>query len=104
MCWNPTDTSTSQYVYLFNPSALPMALEGLEVSLPGAQVTLGTLPTEIPPDSLVTLPAEVVKTGPMGTGSIVADYAWQRALDEYVTFTFNPSSKTSPLIPPGFCL
>ena len=102
VCWNPTGSPTSQSLYLFNPSGLPMALEGLDVSLPGAQVTLGTLPTEIPPDSLVTLPVEVVKTGALTPGTIEADYAWQRALDEYVTFTLNPSSKTSPLIPPGF--
>ena len=102
VCWNPAETPKSQNLYLFNPSSLPMTLEGLDVDVPGAQVTLGTLPTEIPADSLITIPAEVVKTGPLTPGTIVADYAWQRALDKYVTFTFNPSSKTSPLIPPGF--
>jgi uncharacterized repeat protein (TIGR01451 family) len=102
VCWNPGDSPTSQAVYLFNPSALPMALEGVRINLPGAQTTLGTLAAEIPPDSLVTLPVEVVKTGALTPGTIEVDYAWQRALDEYVTFTFNPSSKTSPLIPPGF--
>ncbi len=102
VCWNPTEAPTMQYLYLFNPSALPMELEDLRISLPGTQVTLGTLPTSIPADRLVRIPAEVVKTGWLGAGSVEADYAWQRALDEYVTFTFNPSSKTSPLIPPGF--
>jgi hypothetical protein len=73
----------------------------LDVSLPGAQVTLGTPPTEIPADSLLVIPVEVVKTGALASGTIEADYAW-RMPRRVRHINSNPSSKTSPLIPPGF--
>ena len=102
VCWDPGTTPSTEYVYLFNPTGLPMRLDSLSFSTPGVQVTQGSLPGQIPADSLFILPVEVLQSGVLSPGQVFIDYAWQRAPDEYVTFTLNPSSKDSPLIPPGF--
>ena len=101
VCWQPGSQPTSESLYLYNPSSIPLTLDDLTVSLPGASVSLGSLPGQIAADTLLTLPVEVTKTGPLGVGTVTASFSWQRAPDDFVTFTFNPSSKTSPLIPPG---
>ena len=100
VCW-PGNTPGSETIVLHNPTLLPLSLEDLRVSVPGAEVVFGDLPSVIPPDTLLDLPVQVTKTGTLGTGTLEADYSWQAAPDKFVTFTFNPSSKTSQLLLPG---
>lgn len=102
VCWQPESSPVVESLLLYNPSAIPLTLEDLSVSLPGANLSLGALPDQIPANSLLGIPVEVVKVGPLGGGAVFARYSWERAMEDFVTFTFNPSSKNSPLIPPGF--
>ena len=100
VCW-PGSNPGAERVLLHNPTLLPLSLEDLRVSVPGAEVVVGAFPLVIPPGTLLEVPVQVTKTGSLGTGTVDADYSWQVAPDKYVTFTVNPSSQTSPLLGPG---
>ena len=100
VCW-PGSNPGAERVLLHNPTLLPLSLEDLRVSVPGAEVVVGAFPLVIPPGTLLEVPVQVTRTGSLGTGTVDADYSWQVAPDKYVTFTVNPSSQTSPLLGPG---
>lgn len=101
VCWQAGTEPTAETLYLYNPSAIPLSLAEVDVALPGASVSLGSLPVQIEANDLLAVPAEVTKTGTVGTGTVSASFSWLRAMEDFVTFTLNPSSKNSPLIPPG---
>jgi len=100
VCW-PGSSPGAERILLHNPSLLPLSLEDLRVSVPGADVVVGSFPAVIAPGTLLEVPVQVTKTGPLGSGTLEADYSWQVAPDKFVTFTVNPSSQTSPLLGPG---
>lgn len=102
VCWSPTGSPTPESIKLYNPSGLPLTVEALSASLPGASIQIGSFPSVIGSRELMNVPVSVTKTGSLGAGSVQADYSWEEAPDKFVTFTLNPSSLTSPIIPPGF--
>ncbi|HEX9676450.1 MAG TPA: Ig-like domain-containing protein, partial [Anaerolineales bacterium] len=101
VCWPLDGGPTAQVIKVFNPSGIPLTIDSLTASLPGASLQIGSFPSVIGARQLINIPVTATKTGSLGTGSTEVAFSWDAAPDKFVTFSFNPSSLTSPLIYPG---
>ncbi|HKZ53974.1 MAG TPA: hypothetical protein VJ123_00725, partial [Anaerolineales bacterium] len=97
-CWGPPPSSGS--ILIYNPSLIAVSLRNLVVSLPGASLQVGSIPAALGPGQDVAIPVNVGSAGTGAKGTVEVFYAWSAAPERFVTFTFNPSSTTSPLLPP----
>lgn len=81
-------------ITLYNPTDLPLDLTDFSINVPGTSVSFGSIPPTVAPHSSVNIPVTVFRTGEPGQGLVEAPFNYLGAKDPYVTYTFNPSSRT----------
>jgi len=101
VCWALDGGPTAETIKVFNPSGIALNIDALSASLPGASIQIGSFPSVIGSREWRYIPVTATKTGSPATGSAEASFSWDAAPDTFVTFTFNPSSHTSPAILPA---
>lgn len=95
--WSVSSCTLNDVVALYNPTDIPLDVSGIVFNVPGVAVTVGAHPGTIPANGSIGIPVTVTRTGEPGEGIGQVNFTYQQAADPFVTFTLNPSSRTSQL-------
>jgi len=93
--------AVNSQISLYNPTPYTVTLTDFELKVAGVDATSGTLTGVIPPGRSLQIPVQAVMSGIPGTGYALATFTYDRFVANYSTFTFNPSSLTSPALASG---
>ena len=88
-------------IHLYNPTPIQLDVDSIDVNVLGAQSQMGNFVPTIMPYSFITVPVTATRIAPLGAGKIDVTFSYTAASDDLVTFTFNPSSITSPYLAVG---
>ncbi|MCP4675085.1 MAG: DUF11 domain-containing protein, partial [Deltaproteobacteria bacterium] len=89
-------------IRIYNPTPITLTLSALGVTAPGVSVDVGTYADVIGPGGSILVPvtAAMEDENDLAGGEVRAEFTFAAIEDEFVTFTFNPSSQTSPMLAP----
>ena len=88
-------------IRVYNPSPISLNLSKFDISALGAETEVGSYAYAVEPYSFVSIPVTATRTAPLGVGLVTAAYTYTAVADDIVTFSFNPSSLTSPILQAG---
>ncbi|MEM7535900.1 MAG: right-handed parallel beta-helix repeat-containing protein, partial [Chloroflexota bacterium] len=89
-------------IEIFNPSPIAVNLSDLFFDVEGVEVTPAVFPQGIPPFDSIRVPVTATHIGDLEQeNGVMLPFSYEAVPDELVTFTFNPSSATSPVLNTG---